>query len=584
MTAILDAIYETLWEFQAGPRQTRRRQVKRGRPKLKQPKWMELRARRLPIKKEKFSQIKQEKKLIPKREKPRLKRDVTKLRRPLPKVEPKKLLEIKRERAIFNTAEPEEEKRFEAKDSGLNDAIEAPQERVQRIESAAVKKKVRKNRQFYETVISKKKRHMLFMNPGTKKIMEARDALTSNNMLPAWAIPFENQLTMSGGGDDDEKLAEVPILLFEGLQMATTEEKRDAVKRQYFDPKGFSTILPITDKLRETYANITKGDVQRILRSLETYQRNFARRRPPRVMGRMILKNPGIIAMDMFFPTKKIAGWEGKWSCLTCMDCWSRYCHAYALPNKKFVTVEAAMTRFLQDFASFGFPPRRILSDKGTDMAAAKTVMEKYRMQKDGNRPMVVHTQTAQPVNIVEAMNSEFQRRMQVFRTSALTDDPSVLLEDISYSINHQKRPTRGNLSPIQLLSLNEAERKRVNDMWDDRNDMPEVQGLRPLHVGNSVRILLMSKKEQAANTIKGFTAKWSTEVYTVLKKVAIPRNRQNYRYFVGTHQSYFRHELLKIAREVDTETFDMVSREQVYVAPEEAWSDLDYDSDDSRA
>ena len=315
---------------------------------------------------------------------------------------------------------------------------------------------------------------MLFMNPGTKKILEARDALTSNSMLPTWAIPFEKQLTMSGGGEDDEKLAEVPILLFEGLPMATTEEKRDAVKRQYFDPKGFSTILPITDKLRETYANITKGDVQRILRSLETYQRNFARRRPPRVMGRMILKNPGIIAMDMFFPTKKIAGWEGKWSCLTCMDCWSRYSHAYALPNKRFVTVEAAMNRFLQDFASFGFPPRRILSDKGTDMAAAKTVMEKYRMPKDGNRPMVVHTQTAQPVNIVEAMNSEYQRRMQVFRTSALTDDPSVLLEDISYSINHQKRPTRGNLSPIQLLSLNEAERKRVNDMWDDRNDMPE--------------------------------------------------------------------------------------------------------------
>ena len=140
MTAILDAIYETLWEFQAGPRATRRRQVKRGRPKLKQPKWMELRARRLPIKKEKFSQIKQGKKLIPKREKPRLKRDVTKLRRPLPKVEPKKLLEIKRERAIFNTAEPEEEKRFEAKDSGLNDAIEAPQERVQRIESDGKKK------------------------------------------------------------------------------------------------------------------------------------------------------------------------------------------------------------------------------------------------------------------------------------------------------------------------------------------------------------------------------------------------------------------------------------------------------------
>ncbi len=218
------------------------------------------------------------------------------------------------------------------------------------------------------------------------------------------------------------------------------------------------------------------------------------------------------------------------------------------------------MTNFLQKFASFGFPPRRILSDKGSDMAAARTVMEK------------------------EAMNSEFQRRMQVFRTSGLTDDPSVLLEDISYSINHQKRPTRGNLTPVQLLSLNADERKRVNEMWDDRNSDPEVQGLRALHVGNAVRILLMTRKEQAANTIKGFTAKWSTEVYTVLKKVAIPRNHHSYRYFVGTHQSYFRHELLKIARDVDTETYDMVSHRQVYVAPEEAWSDLEYDSDDSRA
>ncbi len=93
-----------------------------------------------------------------------------------------------------------------------------------------------------------------------------------------------------------------------------------------------------------------------------------------------------------------------------------------------------------------------------------------------------------------------------------------------------------------------------------------------------------MTRKEQAANTVKGFTAKWSTEIFTVLKKMAIPRNRNNYRYFVGTHQSYFRHELLKVPRVVDTETYDMVRHKQVIVAPEEDWSDLEYDSDDSRA
>ncbi len=133
-------------EFQAGTRKTRARKSLRAAQQKKPPKWMALRARRLPEKK-------------PKRE-VKLKRDDTKLRRPLPKVGPKKLKIIKRERAIFNTREPEEEKRFEAKDSGLNEAIEGPQERVTRIQTPAVKKKVRKNRQFYETTLSKKRQHL----------------------------------------------------------------------------------------------------------------------------------------------------------------------------------------------------------------------------------------------------------------------------------------------------------------------------------------------------------------------------------------------------------------------------------------
>ena len=191
---------------------------------------------------------------------------------------------------------------------------------------------------------------------------------------------------------------------------------------------------------------------------------------------------------------------------------------------------------------------------------------------------MGVHSQTAQPVNIVETMNAEVQRHMQVFRTSGITDDPSVLLEDISYAINHKKRQARGNLSPIQLLSLNKEERQRVNDM-EIETEAPEVSGLKELKVGNAVRVLLWSRKDQAANTFKGFTAKWSVEVYTVLRKTAIPKNRNNYRYYVGTDKSYFRHELLKIPREVDTQTYDMVTHRQVYVAPEEAWSDeSDYD------
>ena len=535
---VADAIWDTLQEFGLASKK------KPKKKKSTRPSWMDLRKQRLPVKREVKREVKKEKtKVVQLRDTHRL--------------------EIKREQAVM---EPWEEKA--QADQGFNEVIEGPQDRVKRILTEPVKKKLKKNRQFYENTFSRKRKHLLFMNPGTGKIKEAMEAITSNAELPTWAQPFEDNLRMEKGR-----------LMFDDLRMATNEEKREAVKRQYFDPKGPSTIAPICDVLREKFANVSKGNVTRILRSLETYQRNFGRRRPPKIMGRMSLKNPGIIAMDMFFPTKKIAGWEGKWSCLTCMDCWSRYTHVYACVNKKFATVEKAMTMFLQEFAGYGFMPRRILCDRGTDLAPAKKVMEKYRTNKDTGA-MVAHSQTAQPVNIIEVMNSEVQRHMQVFRTSGITDDPSVLLEDISYAINHKKRQARGNLTPIQLLSLNKEERQRVNDM-EITTDAPEVSGLPELKVGHAVRVLLWSRKEQAQNAIKGFTAKWSKDVYTVLRKTAIPKNRNNYRYYVGTNQTFYRHELLKIPRQVDTQTYDMVSHRQVYVAPEEAWSDLESDYDD---
>ena len=552
---MVEAIWETLDEFQGGPDRPSTKKTK----KRKQPKWMAARARRLP---KRFSKVPIKREIKEIKVEPVRKTNVwQRLKREY------KPMVIKRERAIIKQEAPPEpwEKRV-SEDTGFNVKIEEPQDRVERVLSEPVKKKLRKNRRFYETDFSKKRKHLLFMNPGSQKIKEAHSALASNSELPVWAQPFREHLRLEKGR-----------LMFDDLPMATNEEKREAVKRQYFDPKGPSTIVPITDLLREKFANVSKGNVTRILRSLETYQRNFGRRRPPKIMGRMSLKNPGIIAMDMFFPTRKIAGWEGKWSCLTCMDCWSRYTHVYACVDKKFATVEKAMTMFLQEFAGFGFMPRRILCDKGTDMAPAKKVMEPYRRAQEVG-PMVFHPKTAQPVNIVESLNAEVQRHMQVFRTSGLTDDPSVLLEDITYAINRKKRPTRGNLTPIQLLSLTKEERQRVNGMYDNSEDIPEIEGLAKLVVGNSVRVLLWSRKDQAKNTFKGFTAKWSKEVYTVLRKVAIPKNRNNFRYHIGVNKTYYRHELLKVPRIVDTATVDLVSHRQIYVAPEEAWSDEDSD------
>jgi hypothetical protein len=146
-------------------------------------------------------------------------------------------------------------------------------------------------------------------------------------------------------------------------------------------------------------------------------------------------------------------------------------------------------------------------------MAAAKEAIEPYRAPKDGVKPMVMHSAAGTPVLIVEGMNAQVQRRMQIFRTSGLIDSPAQILHEITIQINNEPRQARGGLTPIQLLALDKAGRKIVNDQYRVReNPVAEVHGLRTLGVGDWVR-LLMTRKEQETNKMKGFTAKWSEEI-----------------------------------------------------------------------
>ena len=435
---------------------------------------------------------------------------------------------------------------------------------------------------FRQANMDKTRRNMLFVNPGEDAINLARLALQKNWDLPKWATPFENNLALDKSGQR---------LTFDGQIMATQDEKRVAVKRLYFDPKKPSTILPIVDVLRADWPNVTKKDVRDILRSLETYQLNYGRRKPPDVLGKMNLANPGVIAMDMFFPSKNL-GWR-KINVLACIDCWSRFCWCYALERKDKKSTGLAMTNFLQRFASRGHMPRRILCDKGTDLAPAATVIERYRLAKDKNNPMVFHSATGTPVNIIEAFNAQVQRRLQVFRTSGITDDVSTIIDDICEQLNNQKRPARGNMTPLQLLTLDQAQRKEVNTKNRvSRDYVSEVPGLKPIFVGDKVRLLKMTRKEQAAPKMgfKGFAPKWSNEIYTVIKMTPIRKNKDVFRYYIGRGQSFFRHELLLIPRRLDQSIIkDYVSHKENVIAPEEAEWEADYqegayDSDDSRA
>ena len=426
--------------------------------------------------------------------------------------------------------------------------------------------------------ISKKRRHLLFLNPGDGVLQRGIMSFLNDQPLPPWAVPFAKNLRY------DRNKGRL-LWVEDGtrpLPLAFSFDKRAAVKRLYFDPREPSTIKPIAAKLYRRWANISKANITRILKSLETYQLNFGRRRPPDLKNRFFMRNPGMIVMDMFFPSTNL-GWE-KTNVLCCADAWSRYTGVYVIDTKRKADVLKAMTDFLKAFSAMGHLPRRILCDKGSDMASATQAIEIYRQQKDGDKPMVLHTATGTPVLLIEAVNAQVQRRMQVFRTSGLIENVGQIAHEIAFQINHQRRPDRGNLTPIQLLGLNKAGRESINKLYKDRTVHAEIPGLSPLYVNDTVRLLKMTRKEQETNAVKGFAPKWTKRLYTVIRKTALRKNEFAYRYDIGLPDTYYRHELLKVRDPVDTEVPDGYVRykEVVYggydPADDEEWEHSDAD------
>ena len=92
-----------------------------------------------------------------------------------------------------------------------------------------------------------------------------------------------------------------------------------------------------------------------------------------------------------------------------------------------------------------------------------------------------------------------------------------------------------------------------------------------------------MTRKEQVTNKTKGFAPKWSRRVYQIRKKLAIAKNKTQFRYYLEENGNfYYRHELLKIPKQLDKKVVrGLINKRENVVAPDEDWSDLsDYGSD----
>ena len=405
----------------------------------------------------------------------------------------------------------------------------AAQRLATKLESTAKGKGTRKTTHLVETA---KKKQFAFLNISDTSILAY---LTGQN--PKWANLFPENLRIHN-----------KRVHFDGLPVLLKDERRQRIKKTYFDPALPVSVYAIHDHLRKKFANITRRDVSTTLRTLEVYQRLQTRQLPHKITGRVEVYSPGFLAADTVYPSTK-NGWRPNTIILTVVDMWSRYSGAYLLSDKRKGTVAKAFQLYIDSFMKLtDSRPRKLMIDKGSELKGLDEIMERYSQK----RPCVFRSLTGQPVNLIEGLNAQVQRMAQVYNEARIVSSYDDVLYLVMNSINNQSRPDRMGYSPTELMQMNAGMRQEVNSNYKFRNVMSAEKN--PLEIGTVVRILTLNRKEQVDAKTKGFPANWSTDVFMVTSRRAVIKNPGVFKYFCQSmttgakvEGSRFRHELLEL-------------------------------------
>ena len=221
------------------------------------------------------------------------------------------------------------------------------------------------------------------------------------------------------------------------------------------------------------------------------------------------------------------------------VDAFSRFCHIYALSNRTAILINAKVKLFVKDFEQY-YPIRMWLTDNGGEMAQLSKV-----------KGVPHHTSApGQPVTAVENHQSMIMRKVQIYRTAGLITDPAVVLRQIQDQLNNTPRLSKKNYTPIEILKL---EKSKLQGLVSNRFiPVSGYKKMKNIFIGDSVRILTWDRKTQVASSfVKGYAEKWSRDVYEVKQIKKLANNDNLFRYKLNNKKTYFRHEILKIRKDI---------------------------------
>jgi transposase InsO family protein len=252
----------------------------------------------------------------------------------------------------------------------------------------------------------------------------------------------------------------------------------EQLKRNYVRP-GHSTAFAGVGNLKSKYARFGQSQIRHALTGVHSYTMHREVKRPRVYNSYYIYSRRAMLQADLIDTTVELAEEnKDKRYLLTAIDCWSRFAYTRPVESKHFKHVWTALASILREM---GEPPRRLLTDRGTEM---DNVQMREKLEERGIKLM--HPAWHAPH--VERFNRSIQSLIHAYMTEHATSTYIDVLPRLMRTYNRRPHRAIGGLAPAE--AENPANAERVQDALNKYYMKSLTRRKKPRYkVGDTVRL-----------------------------------------------------------------------------------------------
>lgn len=292
---------------------------------------------------------------------------------------------------------------------------------------------------------------------------------------------------------------------------------------EVYEQYGYPSINKLWNIVKEKNLNYSYQDIKDFLNKQAVFQ---IHKKPTVKFTNFIRTGAPTFEfhMDLLDMTKFYSNLQPYRYILIVVDIFSKKAFASAMKNK---TSEETKTNLQECFKVLGIP-KVILSDDGSEF---KGEAEKYMSSLN-----ILHLVTKVGDHNKLGIIDRFSQTLKVMLYKHFTDSNTVnwinVYKKYVDNYNNTIHSSLCNQTPIQA---DKNVSKTVHCMYDKIKS--QIKDFTPLNISDSVRIIIPKGKLD-----KGYTKRWSDEIYTVIKKDGL-------NYTLNNNKQYRIHELQKVIK-----------------------------------